>query len=199
MPRVLKYGHFKIVFLPGAHGRHLRDILGRLVHHDVHGIIDCDNAHHQPVLIQDRESEQVVPGEEPRHFLLVCVRVHGDDLRLHQVSDQQIVIGSHQVFGADDADQFSLIRNIAGVDCFFMDPGLFDMRHGLGYSHGFPDIHIFCGHDAPGAVVGIIQELVDQLPVRCADRVQDTVHKICRKFFEKIHSIVHVQVIQQFF
>ena len=89
---MIKHGSLEIVFLTRAHSRHLCDVFGRLVHHDVHRVVNSDNSHHQSVLIQDRQGEKIIFGEELRDLFLVCVSAHGDDLSLHQVFDQHIII-----------------------------------------------------------------------------------------------------------
>ena len=80
-----------------------------------------------------------------------------------------------------------------------MDAGLLDMCHGLGHGHVLANINVLRGHDAAGAVIRIVQKLVDQLPVRCADCVKDAVHKVGGKLFQQIHSIIHIEIVQEIF
>ena len=72
------------------------------------------------------------------------------------------------------------------------------MGHSLRDRHVFSYIDIFSCHDAPGAVLRIVQKLIDKSPVRSTDCIKDAVDQICRQLFEHIHGIIHVQVIQKF-
>ena len=118
-----------------------------------------------------------------------------NNLRLHQVFDRNIILGRHQIFGTDDADQLSAFCDVAGIDRFFMDSGTLDMSHGLSHGHCITQINIFGCHNASGTVIRIVQKLVDHLTVCRTDGVEDTVDQVSRKFFKHIDRIIHIQVI----
>ena len=124
---------------------------------------------------------------------------HGDDLRLHEIPDQHIIVLGHQFLGGDGSDQFPALCDIAGVDGLLMDAGFLNVRHGLGNCHSLAQIHILRGHDASGAVVRIVEKLVDFDSRIRGYGVQDTADQIGRQFLEDIHGVIHVQVIEQLF
>ena len=100
-------------------------------------------------------------------------------------------------FDADFA--YTMDGDTEGIDRLLVDSGLFDMCHGLGNGHCLPDIDVFSRHNTSCTVIRIIEKLIDQIPVRLIDSVQNTIDKISWKFLQQIHCIIHVKVIEQFF
>ena len=160
-----EYRCFEISLFAGIDSRHFSDIFSRFLYHNVHGVIECDNTDHQPVRIQDRDGEKIIFCEKLCYFFFICMCFYRDDLSLHEIPDQNIIVCGHQVFGADDTGQSAPFSHIAGIDCFFVYPCFLDMCHRLCDSHIFPDVYVFCSHNASGTVFRIVQELIDERPV----------------------------------
>ena len=91
-------GYFKVSFFTGRYGRHLGDIFGGLFDHDIHGIIECYDTDKQTIGVKNRKCQQVVFAELVSHILFVCQCRDRDDLRLHDIFNQHIIIGCHQIF-----------------------------------------------------------------------------------------------------
>ena len=185
----------KISFFTWIDSSHFCDILGCLIDHDIHCIIESNDSDHQSIGIQDRKCQQIVFGEKLGYIFLVIMGRYRNNLRLHQVFDRNIILSRHQIFGTDDADQLSAFCDVAGIDRLFMDSGTLDMSHGLSHGHCITQINIFGCHNASGTVIRIVQKLVDHLTVCRTDGVEDTVDQVSRKFFKHIDRIIHIQVI----
>ena len=68
-----QYRCFKIAFFTWTHGSHFGNILGCLIYHNIHGIIECDDSDQPFVLIQNGEGEEIVFCKQLCHFFFVCM------------------------------------------------------------------------------------------------------------------------------
>ena len=102
---------------------------------------------------------------------------YGYDLGLHQFFHCQI-------FGCDDPEQTAVFQNIASVDRLLVYPGLLDMCQCFPHRRMLPKIDIFCCHNTSGAVLRIIQQLVDTVALLIVHIFQDPCDKVCREVFQ---------------
>ena len=146
------------------HSRHLFHVLGRLVLHDVHRVVEGDDAD-QPVLgVHDRQGKEVVFGEHLRDLLLIVERVDRNDMLKHDRFDRgRVILAQKQILDRDKADQLASAGDIAGVDGLFVDAGTADAEDGFLHRHIRPQGHIFRRHDGAGGVFGVAQDLIDLL------------------------------------
>ena len=66
--------------LVARHAGQAVDVLGRLVLDDVDDVVDGDDADELVLLVDDRDRQQVVGGDLPRHFFLVGVDADADEV-----------------------------------------------------------------------------------------------------------------------
>ena len=90
--------NFKVGFLTWSDSGHFRDIFGGLFDHDIHGIIECYDTDKQTVGVKNRKRQQVVFAKLVSHILFVGQCGYGDNLCLHDIFNQHIIIGCHQIF-----------------------------------------------------------------------------------------------------
>ena len=133
-----------------------------------------------------------------RIFLVVC-GFYGDKILRHDISDHCIPIRKHQRLSGYDSDKLSVLRDVAGVDCFLIHALRADLVERFTDRHIPPQTDIFRRHDAAGAVLGIQQNLIDDPPRLHIRAFQNARHDIGRHLLDNIDRIVEIQLIDNLF
>ena len=132
---------------------HLFDVFRGLLLHDVDDIVDRDDTDEAAFLIHDRDRDQVVVRDHVRDLFLVVGRRGIDDIRVHDVFEDHIVIRQQQILDRDDALELALgRRDIADVDRLLILADLADAGKCLTHTHVFFQIHELGRHDAASRV-----------------------------------------------
>lgn len=146
------------------HSGHFFHILGGLVFHDVHGVIERDDTDQPVFRVDDRQGEEVVLAEHLGDLLFVVERADRDDVLLHDRLDGRVVIlAQKQVLDAGQADELVAAGDVAGVDRLLVDARAADAQDRFLDRHVRAQGDIFGGHDRAGGILGIAQDLVDLL------------------------------------
>ena len=184
----------------GGHTAHDLNVLSRFLLHDVHGVVEGDNAHHAVFVVHNGEGQKVVFGKHPCHLFLVGEGGDGDDMGLHNVPDGGFVVFcQEQILHGHKAQQGPVVRDVAGVDGLLVHAGAADAEDALLYGHRGPQGDIFCGHDGACGVFRVAQKLVDGLPGLWVGLGEDAADHVGGHFLHQIHSVVQVQLIYHFF
>ena len=182
------------------HSGHLFHVLGRLVLHDVHGVVEGDDADEAVFRIHDRKRQKVILGEHLRDLLLIVERVDGDDVLLHDGFDGRLVVLTQkQILDRDQTDQLVSARNVAGVNGLLVDAGTADAEDGLLHRHVRPQGNIFRRHDRAGGILGIAENLVDLLAHLRLRLRQDPLHHVGGHFLDDIDGVIDVQLVNDLF
>ena len=147
------------------------------------------------LVVDHRNGQKAVLLESLSDGLLVVVDVQVDVIRFHQVADQHVAIRDDQRAQGDDAFQLAVgVLDVAEVDGLAVHAHALDVRKGLGDGHGIPQADVLRGHQRAGAVLGVVQELVDKLPLVFGRFLQYSGHDIGRQLFEHVDLVVEVQL-----
>ena len=174
---------------------HLFDVFRGLLLHDVDDIVDRDDTDEAAFLIHDRDRDQVVVRDHVRDLFLVVGRRGIDDIRVHDVFEDHIVIRQQQILDRDDALELALgRRDIADVDRLLILADLADAGKCLTHTHVFFQIHELGRHDAASRVFRIFQVLVDEVARGGCRRAHDTLDNVGRQLLHHVDSVVDVQL-----
>ena len=174
---------------------HLFDVFRRLLLHDVDDIVDRDDTDETAFLIHDRDRDQVVVGDHLRDLFLVVGRGGIDDVRVHDVFQDHVIVRQQQILDGDNAFELALGgRDIADVDCLLILANLADAGERLAHAHVFFQVHKLGRHDAAGRILGIFQVLVDEVARGRRRRAHDTLDHIGRQLLHHVDGVVNIQL-----
>ena len=196
----IKGSALQVALFGRGHSGHDFHILGGLFFHNVHGVVEGDDAHHPAFRIHHRQSQEIVLGEHLGDLFLVVLGCHGDDVFRHDLLDLRVVaLCQQQVLHGDDALQGSVCGEyIAGIDGFLVHALAADAENGFLHGHIRPQGHIFHGHQGPGGVFGVAQNLVDGAAHFGVCLGENTPDHVGGHFLYQICRVVHIQLIQNF-
>ena len=168
-------GHTRLVGLEDADlkvglvgrddGGHLLDILGGLLLHDVDDVVDGDDADHTILVVHDGHGGEIVFLEHLGRFFLVGQRVDADDVVVHDLADDLVIIFEKQVAKGHGAAEHALIvDDIADVDGLRVEADAADTLDRVLDGHGLAEIHVLDRHDRAGGVLRIAEQVVDVRP-----------------------------------
>ena len=185
----------EIGLLGRKHTGHLFDIFRGLFDKDVHRVVEGYDTDHPVVLIQDRQGEEVIPGEHLGDGLLVGQGVHRNHVFIHDLGHRGAVVRlKEQRLCRDGAQQTALIRDVAGVDGLLVHAGLPDALEGLLHRHGGPERNVLRRHDGSGGVLRIAQDFVDFFPHLRIRLRENALDYIGGHFLDQVRSVVHVKL-----
>ena len=144
----------------GEDGRHFLHIFGGFFGQDVDGVVDGDDAHEHPFVVQDRHGGEVVALHLTGDELLVVGDPHRDDVFVHDLGDGGIQLGQQQAADRHDAQQAVFVHHVAGIEGLGLFALLADGRKRLLDVHFLAQADIFQGHQAAGRIFGVVQQLV---------------------------------------
>src|SRR5579859_675475 len=127
-------------------------------------IIDGHESHEVILLIDDRHSQQVIPGNDPRHLFLVGIGLNFNHILVHKHHQLCTGFGHHQFAQRNHAHQpLLLIHDIQVVDHLEV------IRVAPQVSQGFFNGQMLIqrqhlgGHDASGSLRAVAQQVADRL------------------------------------
>ena len=199
LPR-LPYAGLQIRLVGGEDGGHLLDVLRDLFLQNVHGVVHGDDAHQTILRVHHRQRQEVVLAEGTGGGLLVVQGLHADEVALHDVADDVVLLRQQQRPDGQHADQVALfIDDITDVDGLLVRSGTADALEGVLHGHGLLQVHELRGHDAAGGVIRIFEDLVDTFAHFRVRVAQNTLDHIGRHLLHDVHRVVQIQLVQHFF
>ena len=186
----LQQADLQVGRVEGGGAAHLLDVLGRLLLHHVHDVVDRHDALHAPVAVQDRHGHQVVLRDQPGHALLIHVLGHGDRLLLHHVPHRAFGPGGEEIAERDHAQQslpgIEHVDVVDGLDAFGRLPS--QVGNGLVDPHLGPHAHEARAHEASRVVLRVGQQRHHFLARGLVQKPQQVVtglfgrclHQVCR-------------------
>ena len=173
---------------------HLFDVFRSLLLHDVDDIVDRDNTDEASFLIYDRYGQQVIIGDHLRDLFLVITGGRVDDIGIHDVLEDHVIIRQQQILDRNNTLKLALgRRDIADIDRLLVLADLADAGKRLTHTHVFFQIHKLGRHDTAGRVFGIFQILVDERARSWRRRAHDALDDVCRKLLHHVDRIVDIQ------
>ena len=113
---MFQYGRSEIRLIIRIDTRHTADIFRFLFLKDDHRIVYRNDPHHTVFMIHDRQGDQTVFHNGPRHLFLIIRRLGVKHIRVHDLFDQPGLSRCQEVFDIHCADQMPLLRHITGID-----------------------------------------------------------------------------------
>ena len=114
---------------------------------------------------------------------------------VHDLGDGDVLIRRKEhVLDRHGAEQLSLHRHVAGVDRLLVHTGAADALDGLGNGHLRAQGHVLRGHDGPGGVFGVAQDLVDLAAHLGICLGEDALDHVRGHLFDEIRRVVHIQL-----
>ena len=102
------------------------------------------DAHQPALLVHHRHGQKVVPAQVLGHVLLVVHGGGGDDVGLHDVLDDVLLVRQNQGADGHQAQEMAAgIGDIADVDGLLVGARAADALDGIGYGHVPLQIHIW--------------------------------------------------------
>ena len=195
----LKDAGAEVGLVAGQHSGHLLNVLGGLRLHDVHDVIDGDNAHQTALSIYDGHGQKVVLAEFLGDGFLILQRGDGDDIRVHDLPYLVLVGGKKQVPNRHIAPEFAVsVQHEADADRLHIRGVAADALKAVLHRHVPLEVDELGGHDGAGRVLRILQNLVDALAHLRVGVGQDALDHVGRHFLHNVNGIVQIQLIQHF-
>ena len=180
----------------GEDGGHLLDVLGGLLLDDVDGVVNGDYAHQPLLRIHHRQRQEVVFAKSSCGLLLVRMGAYILYVGLHYIADNFVFSCQQQVLHGDNPQKLpSAVRNIAGVDGLLLHPRAAYALEGLFHGHAPFQVHILHGHDAPGAVLGVVEHLVYHPSGLAVHVAEYLLHDIGGHLLDHVHRVVQKQLL----
>ena len=187
----------QIGLVRGQDGGHALEVLGGLLLHDVHGVVHGDDAHQAVLRVHHRQGQEAVFIQGLGHVLFV---VHGPGVNhvgVHDVLNDVVLLRQEQGTDGHDAQQMAAgVGDIAVVDGLLVRSGAADAFDGVGHGEILFQIHKLRGHNGPGAVLGVFQDLVDAAAGLRVRVLEDALDHRGGHLLDKVHRVVHVQLVQ---
>ena len=130
---------------------------------------------------------------------LIVQGVDADDGAFHNIADDVVLIAEQQGAHGNQADQdAAVVDHITQIDCLFVHAGAADAFESVLHGHIGCQADEFRRHDAAGAVFRVFHQFIDGFPAFRVAVAQDAVHYAGGHFFNHVHSIVEVHLLQHF-
>ena len=187
----------EIGLVRGEHSGHLLEVLRRLLLDDVHCVVDGDDAD-QPLLhVDDGQGEEAVLVQRLRHVLLIVHRLGPDDVRIHDLLDQVVLLREEQVTHRQHAEQVARrVGDVQDVDRLHVAADTADTLEGVLDGHVLfqgEKLHV---HDGTGRVLGVFENFVDGFAHLGRGPVEDADHDACGHLLDDIDGVVEVQLVE---
>ena len=159
--------------------------------HRVEGIVERDDALQPPLLVDDRDGEEVVLGHDAADLLLVHVGGNVDDVVLHELGDGPVGLGEHQVSEARDARQAAVrVGEVQVGHGVLLGPfGADPLERGpRGEAHRQGDE--VGGHERPGRVLGVAGQLSQILFSLVGQACEDLLCELVWEVAEDVGGLV---------
>ncbi len=115
---------------------------------------------------------------------------------LHYIAYNFVFSSQQQILHGDYAQQLPpAVRDVAGVYGLLLHPRAAYALEGLLDGHAPLQVHVLHGHDAPGAVLGIVQHLVYHSPGLAVHVAQYLLHNIGGHLLYHVHRVVQKQLL----
>ena len=112
-----KHTGLEVGLLRGGHSGHLLKVFGGLLFHNVHYIVNGDDAHQPLFFIHHRQGDEVVLHHSGHRFFLILCGLGGNHICLHQIRYQLIIPGQQQLPDRHHALQLPAgIGNVTGIN-----------------------------------------------------------------------------------
>ena len=163
VPRQFKDTCLQIRLVTGEHSCHLLNILGSLLFHDIHHVIDCNDSYQTILVIHYRQTHQVILVEQIHNFFLIFCSHRLDHIFIHNVLNLHIIRIHQKILDRHHAFQPSLgVRDKTGINGLLIHTMSTNIGKCLLHIHVFFQADILCRHNTSSTVLRVFQELVDQ-------------------------------------
>ena len=126
--------------------------------------------------------------------------MHRNDVFLHHILHQIVVLGKQQILDCRDADQAVVaVVDVAGVDGLLIHTGTADTLDRHFRRHIRPQRDELGRHDRAGAVLRIFEQFVDLTARFLVCLSQNTLDDIRRHFLDQIYRVVHKELVNDLF
>ena len=122
--------------------------------------------------------------------------VDGQDVGLHDVTDAGLIAGQEHPPHRDHPQQHTVLGDIAGVDGLLVHAHLADAGEGLLHRGVGVEIDVLRGHNGPGGVFGVVQQLVDLAAGGGVGVPQDSGDQVGGHILDQVHRVVQIQLVQ---
>ncbi len=137
----------------GLDARQRVDVLGRLLANDVDDVVDGHDSDELVLLVDDRQRDQVVVGDEPRDLLLIRRRLHANQLGRHDLLERRRRAADDELAHAHDAEQVvALVDHVEVVGELELLAASLERRDRLRHRDLFVEREEVGRHDAPGGL-----------------------------------------------
>ena len=151
------------------------------------------------LLVHHGHGQKVVFAQTLGHVLLVVHSGNGNHVGFHDLLDGVLLIRQQQRADRDQSQQVAAgIGDIADIDGFLVNAGAPDTLERVGHGHVPLQVHKLGGHDRPGGVLRVLENLVDAAAGLRVGMTEDAFDHAGRHFLDQIHRIIHVQLVQHF-
>ena len=196
--RQFKDPGLQVGLVTGHHRAHLLEVLGVLLLDDVDDVVNGDDTHQAVLMVHDGDGEQVVPAEEVGDHLLVVGGGNRDEVRVHQIGEDAVVIGEEEGPDRNDTLKLAVLRgDVTGVDRLLVLTDTPDVRDGLLDRHLLLELDELGGHDRTGCELRVEEELVDQGPCLGGGVLEDAVDEVGGQLPEHVDRVVDHQALHQ--
>ena len=180
-----------------SHTCHDFKVLGGLFFHDVDDVVNGDDADETPLKVNNGYCHKVIVGYLLGDALLVLRRRCEDDVCVHYLLDDRVVLGKKKALYRD----YALKLTVGGGDkayiyCLLVLAYAAYARYGFAHGHIFLEIHKLRGHYAAGGILGVVEILVYELARLGGCGAHDTLDDVCRKLLHHVNRIVNVQLLK---
>lgn len=165
-------------FVAADAGEH-QEVFAVFFDDDVNDIVGCDDSEDGVLVVDDRDGLEVVFGNEEGYFLLVGLRVDGDQVLIcDRVEARAFRRGQDvaQVGGANELVGF--VEDEQGLNDFSLGPYGFDFVQGFADRKAAFERDVLRGHDAAGGFRAVAHELMDVLEVAGFHQAQQLFPKV---------------------
>ena len=201
-PRDAVFPHLKragsgIRLVGRRHTGHDFKVFRRLFFHDVDDVVNGDDADESALEIDHRYRHKVVVGYLFRNALLIFGGRGKDDVCVHQVLDDRVILGKQQILHGHDAFKLPVGRgDEADVYRLLVLADTADARDGLAHAHIFFQVNEFRGHYAARGILRIMQILIYELSRLRRRGAHDALYDVCGKLLHHVDGVVNVQLFQ---
>ena len=193
-------GALQITLFRRGHSGHDFHVLGGLFFHNVHGVVEGDDAHHPVLPVHHRQGQEAVLVEHDGDLFLVGLGGDVDQVGLHDVLNGGfVVLRQQQILHRHQSDQGPvLFRNVAGIDGLLVHTLAANPQDGLPHRHMGTQGDIFRGHDGACGVFRVAQNLIDGTAHLRVGVLQNPLDHVGGHLLHQVGSVVHIQLVQHF-
>ena len=110
-----------------------------------------------------------------------------------------VILGQQQVLHRDDAQQGPALGHVTGINGLLIHALTADAENALPYGHIRPQGHVLCGHNGPGGVLRIAENLVDTGAHFRSGLPKNSLDHVGGHFLHQVRCIVHIQLVHDLF